>query len=64
MKNKLGKGKKMIKRFKIKNLFGFHTVDLKFENEIKILIGENESGKKTVLNTLYYLLNGKFHKGM
>lgn len=47
----------MIKRFKITNLFGFRTVEISFENNIKILIGENGLGKTTVLNSLYYLLN-------
>jgi predicted ATPase len=52
----------MIKNYKITGLFGFRTVDISFENEIKILIGENGLGKTTVLNSLYYLLNGIYHK--
>lgn len=52
----------MIKNYKIIGLFGFRTVDISFENEIKILIGENGLGKTTVLNSLYYLLNGMYHK--
>jgi len=52
----------MIKNYKITGLFGFRTVDISFEDEIKILIGENGLGKTTVLNSLYYLLNGMYHK--
>lgn len=52
----------MIKKFKITGLFGFRTVDISFENNIKILIGENGLGKTTVLNSLYYLLNQMYHK--
>jgi predicted ATP-binding protein involved in virulence len=46
----------MIQRFCITNLFGFKTVDINFEDDIKILIGENGLGKTTVLNSLYYIL--------
>ena len=50
----------MIKKFKITGLFGFRNVDINFENNVKILIGENGFGKTTVLNSLYYLLNKKY----
>ena len=52
----------MIKKFKITGLFGFRNVDINFENNVKILIGENGFGKTTVLNSLYYLLNKKIEK--
>ncbi|MGF7441113.1 AAA family ATPase [Campylobacter concisus] len=52
----------MIKQFKINGLFGFRNVEINFEDNIKILIGENGFGKTTVLNSLYYLLNGKYIK--
>lgn len=52
----------MIKRFRISNLFGFRTADITFEDNIKILIGENGLGKTTVLNSLYYLLNQMYSK--
>lgn len=52
----------MIKKFKITNLFGYKTVDLNFNEKIKILIGENGSGKTTVLNALYYVLSQKYSK--
>lgn len=52
----------MIKRFKITGLFGFRNVDINFEDNVKILIGENGFGKTTVLNSLYYLLNNKYER--
>ena len=52
----------MIKKFKITGLFGFRNVDINFENNVKLLIGENGFGKTTVLNSLYYLLNKKYTK--
>lgn len=52
----------MLKKFKIVNLFGFRTVDIDFDSNIKILIGENGLGKTTVLNVLYYVLSNKYSK--
>ena len=52
----------MIKRFKITKLFGFRDVDIPFENDIKILIGENGLGKTTILNSLYYILSNKLSR--
>ena len=52
----------MLKRFKIKNLFGFRTIDIPFNENIEILVGENGLGKTTILNALYYILTQKYHK--
>lgn len=52
----------MIKNLKITSLFGFRNVDINFEDNVKILIGENGFGKTTILNSLYYLLNKKYKK--
>ncbi len=52
----------MIKSFSIKKLFGFRDVNIAFDNDIKILIGENGLGKTAVLNALYYMLTEKYHK--
>jgi predicted ATPase len=52
----------MIKRFKITKLFGFRNVSIPFDDDIKILIGENGLGKTTILNSLYYVLSAKYHK--
>ncbi len=52
----------MIKRFRINKLFGFRNVNIPFDDNIKILIGENGLGKTTVLNSLYYVLSEKYYK--
>lgn len=54
--------KSNIKSFSIKNLFKDRNVNIKFSDDIKILIGENGLGKTTVLNILYYTLDCKFYK--
>lgn len=51
-----------LKRFVIKDLFGYQTVEIPFDKNIKILIGENGLGKTTVLNTLYFVLSRKFER--
>jgi len=52
----------IISKFSIKNLFGCQNIDLKVENSELILIGENGSGKTTVMNMFYHMLNGDFKK--
>ncbi|OFY15562.1 MAG: hypothetical protein A2X11_00005 [Bacteroidetes bacterium GWE2_42_24] len=52
----------MIKRFVITKLFGFRDVDIKFKDNVKILIGENGLGKTTILNAMYFVLTQKYHK--
>jgi len=52
----------MIEKYKISGLFGYRAVDIDFNSNVKILIGENGFGKTTVLNSLYYLLNCKYKK--
>lgn len=51
-----------LKSFKINKLFGDRNVALSFDDDIKILIGENGLGKTTVLNMLYYVLTNKLFK--
>ena len=51
-----------IQKFKINNLFGYQTVNLKFENNILILMGENGLGKTSILNSLYFTLTQKWRK--
>lgn len=51
-----------LKRFVIKDLFGHQTVDIPFDKDVKILIGENGLGKTTVLNTLYFVLTKKIER--
>ena len=49
-----------LKHFKIHGLFGRYNVDLQFDKEVNIFIGENGLGKTTILNCLYYVLEKKF----
>ncbi|HFK5567414.1 TPA: AAA family ATPase [Elizabethkingia anophelis] len=51
-----------ITKFCITGLFKIHNVEIPFDENIKILIGENGLGKTTILNTLYYTLTKKWTK--
>ncbi len=52
----------LIKEFSIFGLFGDRNLIIKFKSPTKILIGENGTGKTTVLNILYSVLSCKFRK--
>ncbi len=54
--------KSKIQLFSISGLFGRQKVAIPFKKNVKILIGENGSGKTTILNVLYYTLSGQFRK--
>lgn len=54
--------KSKIKLFKVNKLFGDRDITITFENDVKIVIGENGLGKTTVLNILYYTLTNKLYK--
>ncbi len=47
--------KPFIKRFQIKELFGIYNVDIPFDNNINIFVGENGLGKTTILNCINYV---------
>ncbi|MGN0163689.1 MAG: AAA family ATPase [Candidatus Ornithomonoglobus sp.] len=47
---------------KIKKLFGYANVELHFDKEVNIYIGENGLGKTTILNCVYYVLKKKYDK--
>lgn len=49
-----------IQRFCIYGLFGYKDIEINFDESYKILVGENGSGKTTILNCLYYTLKKKF----
>lgn len=51
-----------LKKFVINDLFGHQKVEIPFDKNIKILVGENGLGKTTVLNTLYFVLSKKFER--
>jgi hypothetical protein len=48
--------------FSIHGLFGTNDVHIKFNEDIKILIGENGLGKTQVLNLFYYTLTKDFFR--
>lgn len=52
----------MIEYIKIYDLHGEKDVLLKFYDNVKIIIGDNGSGKTTVLSALYSILSQNFHK--
>ena len=51
-----------LKSFSIYGLFGTQDVHIPFDEDIKILIGENGLGKTQILGMLYCLLNGNIEK--
>lgn len=51
-----------IKSFSVLGLFGTHNVCITFDEEIKILVGENGIGKTQILNIFYYTLTRNFLK--
>lgn len=54
--------KPLLKSFTITKLFGHKDVSLQFDSEYKILVGENGSGKTTILNSLYYTITKNYSK--
>ncbi len=52
--------KPFIRKYEISGLFGYKNFELSFDDNIKILIGENGYGKTTVLNSLAFLLKGEY----
>ncbi len=51
-----------IKSFSVYGLFGANDVHIKFDSNVKILVGENGIGKTQVLNLFYYTLTKNFSK--
>lgn len=54
--------KQLIKSFSIYGLFGTTDVHIPFDDDVKILVGENGIGKTQVLNIFYYVLERQFSK--
>ena len=50
----------LIKLFSIRNLFGYKNIQIVFDEPYKILVGENGSGKTTIMNCLFYTLSKKY----
>lgn len=50
-------------RFRIESLHGGNkTIDLHLENNRAVLVGENGTGKSTIVNLVYYLLTGQWRR--
>jgi predicted ATPase len=49
-----------ITQFQVKNLHGYKNYNLVIKDNTIILVGENGSGKTTVLRLLYYFLSGQW----
>ena len=49
-----------IAKFQVKQLHGYRNLDIRLEDNTLILVGENGSGKTTILQLLYYLLSGQW----
>ena len=45
-----------IKEFRVKKLWGYRNMKISFNKDVNILIGQNASGKTTILNLLRYIL--------
>lgn len=52
----------LIKSFTIDGLFGTNDIHIPFDDNVKILIGENGLGKTQVLNLFYYTLERNFFR--
>ena len=51
---------KRITRFCIRKLHGFRTIDIPIVDNTLILVGENGSGKTTIMRLLYFFLTGQW----
>ncbi len=51
---------KKITKFEIKKLHGYRDLEVQIQDNTLIIVGENGSGKTTVLHLFYYLLSGQW----
>ena len=51
-----------ISRFRVEGLFGRRNVDLALSDNRLIIVGENGSGKSTVVNMLYYFVTAQWDR--
>lgn len=51
-----------ISSFKIEGLYNARTINLKIEDNTLILVGENGTGKSTVVNILYFFLTSQWNR--
>lgn len=52
----------LISRFEITALFGRYNVQLNFQDNSLVLVGENGTGKSTILSILYYFLTRQWSR--
>ena len=53
---------KSISTFSIQKLFGLYDYKIAFQDNNLILIGENGSGKTTIMNVLFYFLTKQWEE--
>lgn len=51
-----------LERITIKGLFGRYNIDIPFDKQVNIFVGENGMGKTTILNCIYFILDQNFHR--
>ena len=51
-----------ISSFKIEGLYNARTINLQIEDNTLILVGENGTGKSTVVNILYFFLTSQWSR--
>lgn len=51
-----------LERIVIVDLFGRYSVDIFFDKQVNIFVGENGLGKTTILNCIYFALEKKFSR--
>ena len=51
-----------IKHFKIEKLHGYIDYNIKFNNDVTFLYGNNGCGKTTVLNIITSIITGKIYE--
>ncbi|ATU08335.1 hypothetical protein BKM01_05850 [Methanohalophilus portucalensis] len=49
-----------LEKITIKGLFGYRDMEIQLQDNSLILVGENGSGKTTILRILFYILSGKW----
>ena len=50
----------MINRLVIQNFLRFKNLDIRFDSEMNILVGDNDTGKSTIVSALEMVLSGRF----
>ena len=58
----MGNDKLKIKEFIIEKLHGYIDYDIKFNDDVTFLYGENGCGKTTVLNIITSIITGKIYE--